>query len=242
MPVISRGAFQDIGDDVATSIAVAASSDRAPSFRGLRDEHRAAVPPRSGGGRGLAVASRGGDRCGGGPPDSRKSPLGQLGTTGRRATKSCPCSYLGHPTRPCVCGESEIVKYRSRLSGPLADRIDMQVTLTPVPLVNLDANVAAESSVVIRSRVDAARAVQRRRYAATRGVTCNAHASGRWLHSRGLLAADARRLLVEGSESLHLSARAYHRVLRGARTIADLGQSEAVTSEHVGEALRYRQH
>ena len=149
-------------------------------------------------------------------------------------------SYLGHPTRPCMCGESEIIKYRSRLSGPLADRIDMQVTLTPVPLVNLDANVTAESSTVIRSRVDAARALQRFRYAATTGVTCNAHASGRWLLTRGGLAAEARRLLVEGAESLHLSARAYHRVLRVARTIADLSQSEAVTSEHVGEALRYR--
>jgi magnesium chelatase family protein len=157
------------------------------------------------------------------------------------AMNPCPCSYLGHPTRPCVCGESEIVKYRSRLSGPLADRIDMQVTLTPVPLVNLDANVAAESSSNIRSRVEAARALQRRRYATLKAVTYNAHASGRWLLQRGHLAADARRLLVEGSESLHLSARAYHRVLRVARTIADLSESEAVTSEHVGEALRYRQ-
>jgi magnesium chelatase family protein len=158
------------------------------------------------------------------------------------AMNPCPCSYLGHPTRPCVCGESEITKYRSRLSGPLADRIDMQVTLKPLPLVNLDANVVAESSSKIRSRVEAARTLQRRRYATTKGVTYNAHASGRWLLQRGHLAADARRLLVEGSESLHLSARAYHRVLRVARTIADLSESEAVTSEHVGEALRYRQH
>lgn len=134
-----------------------------------------------------------------------------------------------------------IVKYRSRLSGPLADRIDMQVTLTPVPLVDLHTNIMAESSTAIRSRVEAARSVQRLRYAATRGVTCNAHASGRWLLTRGQLAADARRLLVEGAESLHLSARAYHRVLRVARTIADLSQSEPVTSEHVCEALRYRQ-
>jgi magnesium chelatase family protein len=95
------------------------------------------------------------------------------------ATKPCPCSYLGHPTRPCVCAESEITKYRSRLSGPLADRIDMQVTLTPVPLVNLEANLTAESSTVIRRRVEAARALQRQRYGVTRGVTCNAHASGR---------------------------------------------------------------
>jgi magnesium chelatase family protein len=162
-------------------------------------------------------------------------------TTGRMATKPCPCSHLGHPTKPCVCAESEIVKYRSRLSGPLADRIDMQVTLTPVPLVDLDSNVVAESSAVIRRRMDAARALQRRRYAATGGVTCNAHASGRWLLTRGQLFADARRVLVEGAESLHLSARAYHRVLRVARTIADLDQSVGVTGEHVGEALRYRQ-
>ena len=116
----------------------------------------------------------------------------------------------------------------------------MQVTLTPVPLVNLDANVTTESSTVIRSRVDAVRALQRLRYTAIKGVTCNAHASGRWLLARGQLAADARRLLVEGSESLHLSARAYHRVLRVARTIADLDASEIVSGDHVGEALRYR--
>jgi magnesium chelatase family protein len=157
------------------------------------------------------------------------------------AMNPCPCSYLGHPTKACACGELEITKYRSRLSGPLADRIDMQVTLTPVPLIDLDSNAAAESSSVIRSRVEAARLLQRRRYSGPRGATCNAHASGRWLLTRGQLAADARRLLVEGSESLHLSARAYHRVLRVARTVADLCQSEAVRSEHVGEALRYRQ-
>ncbi len=156
------------------------------------------------------------------------------------AMNPCPCSFLGHPSRPCVCSESEITKYRSRLSGPMADRIDMHVMLTPVSLDALDANVAAEASEAIRTRVDAARALQRRRYESLERVECNAHVSGRWLLARGRVEPEARRLLMEASEALQLSARAYHRVLRVARTIADLERSESVVDAHLAEALRYR--
>ncbi len=156
------------------------------------------------------------------------------------AMNPCPCSYLGHPTKPCVCAESEIAKYRARLSGPLADRIDMYVTLAPVSLPALDASEPGESSSAIRERVEAARAIQRRRYAALDRITCNADATGRWLLARGAIETSARRLLMDAAESLHLSARGYHRVIRVARTIADLCLSDVVGREHLGEALRYR--
>jgi magnesium chelatase family protein len=116
----------------------------------------------------------------------------------------------------------------------------MHVTLTPVLLDMLDANMRAESSAVIRDRVERARCIQRRRYAAMDAVSCNASVSGAWLLRSGQVDADARRVLMDASDSLHLSARAYHRVLRVARTIADLARAEGVTNSHVAEAVRYR--
>ena len=148
------------------------------------------------------------------------------------AMNPCPCGFAGDPTRVCSCGEDEAIKYRSRLSGPLLDRVDLHLTLSAVPLRQLASARPAEPSQVIRQRVEAARTLMHER-----GST-NARASGRALLKQ--LPPKARSLLDGAAESMSLSARAYHRVVKVARTIADLAQSEGVSSAHVAEALRYR--
>jgi magnesium chelatase family protein len=153
------------------------------------------------------------------------------------AMNPCPCGHSGDPTRVCACGVGDIQRYRSRLSGPLMDRIDLHVTLTPVPLRSLGASAVSEPSSAVRRRVEAARLIQRTRFAKS-GVECNARARGRQLVMS--LSADARDLLDTAAESLALSARAYHRVTKVARTIADLAGDSEIAVSHVGEALRYR--
>jgi len=156
------------------------------------------------------------------------------------AMNPCPCGNAGEPTRTCICSANDIARYRARLSGPLVDRIDMHVTLAPVPIRALGDRAARERSASIRGRVEAARERQRRRYARQRGVRCNAHASGRSLDSTGMVEAEARRLLEDAADRLALSARGYHRVLKVALTIADLTDRDTVIKSDVAEALRYR--
>jgi magnesium chelatase family protein len=154
------------------------------------------------------------------------------------AMNPCPCGHAGDPSHACVCSTQDIVRYRSRLSGPLADRIDMHVTVPAVALERLSAHEDAERSASIRARVERARAVQRARYRDEHA--CNARAAGRWLETHGGVATDARRMLAAAGERLHLSARAYHRVLRVARTIADLDGAPQIGPAQVTEALGYR--
>ncbi|MDQ3995559.1 MAG: YifB family Mg chelatase-like AAA ATPase, partial [Gemmatimonadota bacterium] len=156
------------------------------------------------------------------------------------AMNPCPCGNAGEPTRECICSVADVARYRARLSGPLVDRIDMHLTLAPVPIRALGDRAPRETSAAIRERVEMARERQRRRYAAQRGVRCNAHASGRALDARELVEADARTLLHDAAERLKLSARGYHRVLKLALTIADLADREVVGKTDVAEALRYR--
>jgi magnesium chelatase family protein len=156
------------------------------------------------------------------------------------AMNPCPCGNAGEPTRVCTCAESEITRYRARLSGPLADRIDMHVALSAVPSMSLQRSSDGEASTVIRRRVERARDIQRRRFAKLATTTCNAHVAGRWLLSHGRIEPDAGVTLGTAMESLKLSARGYHRVLRVARTIADLEESAVIAAPHVAEALRYR--
>jgi magnesium chelatase family protein len=156
------------------------------------------------------------------------------------ATNPCPCGRLGDSSGRCVCPQSEIDRYARRMSGPLADRIDMHVAVGAVALRDLHGGPIAESTESIRSRVAAARARQADRFVRLKGVACNAHASGRWIDSNGQIAHSARLVLQKAAESLSLSARGYHRVLKVARTIADIDGEAGVSDPHVAEALRYR--
>ncbi|MEO8621957.1 MAG: YifB family Mg chelatase-like AAA ATPase [bacterium] len=154
------------------------------------------------------------------------------------AMNPCLCGFLGDPARACVCAAAEIVKYRGRLSGPLADRIDLHVHVPPIALASLACRETGESSARVRERVEAARRVQHARYRSD--AACNARAPGRWLEKHGGLESSARAVLTTGGERLHLSARAFHRVLRVARTIADLAGEERIEVAHVTEAFGYR--
>jgi magnesium chelatase family protein len=156
------------------------------------------------------------------------------------AMNPCPCGYAGDPRRQCLCSAAEIERHRARLSGPLADRIDMHVHLSAVPLRALGSGAGGEPSRAVRARVDLARAAQRRRYSNLPRVECNAHVPGRWLDTRSPIEVDARELLAGAAERSGFSARGYHRVLKVARTIADLDGAQAVQWMHVAEALRYR--
>jgi len=157
------------------------------------------------------------------------------------ATNPCPCGRSGDGTGACACSTADIQRYVKRISGPLADRIDMHVTVGRVALLDLSSSTNEEPSAEIRRRVCAARTRQRVRYGALDGVGCNAHAAGRWIDAKGSVTSAARSLLHRAADELSLSARGYHRVLKVSRTIADLDESTSVCVPHVAEALRYRQ-
>lgn len=156
------------------------------------------------------------------------------------AMNPCPCGRAGDPTGTCICSANDVQRYRARLSGPLSDRIDMHVTLGALPIRTLSAGARGESSQCVRERVERARAHQRRRYAKLEAVHDNAEASGRWIDAHTPIHADARDLLAASAQRLAFSARGYHRVLKVARTIADLDDAAAITTPCVAEALRFR--
>jgi magnesium chelatase family protein len=156
------------------------------------------------------------------------------------AMNPCPCGYFGDPTHSCSCGPLAIERYRSRISGPLLDRIDIHLEVPAVAYGDLVAAQSSDSSGTIRERVERARAVQRARFKDQPGIHANAHMSVRDLRRYCRLSEPVESILRQAVGRLGLSARAYHRVLKIARTIADLAGAPELGTAHVSEAIQYR--
>ena len=152
----------------------------------------------------------------------------------------CPCGYYGDPTHRCVCTPGQIQRYMNKISGPLLDRIDIQVEITPVPFKDISKAAQGEPSEAIRRRVVAAREMQAERFAGCHGVHCNAQMTERMIHAFAEPGPEGIELLRVAMERLSLSARAYNRILKVARTIADLAGEERVMEQHIAEAVSYR--
>jgi magnesium chelatase family protein len=155
------------------------------------------------------------------------------------AMNPCPCGFLGDPKRECSCTALQVQRYRTKISGPLMDRIDLHMEVPPVHFRDLAATEGGESSAEILARVKAARKIQTERFQKMKIYT-NAHMNSRQIRKFCVLDAQSGDLLERAMEKFGLSARAHSRILKIARTIADLGASEQITSAHVAEAIQYR--
>jgi magnesium chelatase family protein len=151
----------------------------------------------------------------------------------------CPCGYFNHPEKECTCGSGVVQRYLSKVSGPLLDRIDLHVEVTPVPFARLHEQRAGERSVGIRERVTRARELQSLRFSESK-TNYNAQMNTQELKVHCSLDEASSELLKLAMNKLQLSARAYERILKVARTIADLAASEKIQSEHISEAIQYR--
>lgn len=152
----------------------------------------------------------------------------------------CPCGYYNHPTHSCTCTPGQIKNYLNKLSGPLLDRIDLQIEVTPVPFEDLAHAPMGESSSIIRQRVVEARNKQRERFQETPGIYCNAQMNTRMLQDFAQPNEHGKELLNKAMKHFDLSARAYEKILKVARTIADLDQSDIINTYHISEAVSYR--
>jgi magnesium chelatase family protein len=155
------------------------------------------------------------------------------------AMNPCPCGYLGDERHQCSCSPVQIQRYRSRLSGPLLDRIDLHVEVPAVPYRDLKQTSGSLDSATMQGRINAARAVQRTRYADLH-FSSNSELSGKWLERYCALGETEHAFLEGAVRRLGMSARAFTRVLRIARTIADLAEDQALTVTHLAEAINYR--
>lgn len=156
------------------------------------------------------------------------------------AMNPCPCGYKDHPERECNCSPGAVQRYMNRISGPLMDRIDLQVAVRPVPVKNLTEPLSAPNSAAIRKKVEMARQVQLARLSTQPGIFCNAQLSGSLLRDHCSIDNPGKKLLERAMEKLKLSARAHDRLLKLARTIADLEGCSAIGLEHLAEAIQYR--
>lgn len=152
----------------------------------------------------------------------------------------CPCGYYGDPTHHCVCTPGQIQRYMNKISGPLLDRIDIQCEIAALPFNDLAKAQPGETSAQIRERVIAARAIQTERFKGVDGVHCNAQMTERLIHQYAEPDAEGLSVLRMAMDRLNLSARAYSRILKVARTIADLAASDRVLPMHLAEAIGYR--
>jgi magnesium chelatase family protein len=158
----------------------------------------------------------------------------------KKATQECPCGFYNHPDRECSCPPGSVQKYLNKISGPLLDRIDLHVEVTPVAFSELSAMKVQENSASIRDRVILARDIQEERYKENPGIYCNAQMSSKLLKEICVISQVSANLLKAAMEKLNLSARAYDRILKVSRTIADLSQCADVKPEHIAEAIQYR--
>ena len=152
----------------------------------------------------------------------------------------CPCGYYNHPTKACVCSPGQVQKYLNKISGPLLDRIDIQIEIVPVPFDKISEERRGESSAAIRERVMKARQIQEQRFGKESGIYCNAQMSSKLLSTYARPNKEGLDLLRNAMDRLNLSARAYDRILKVARTIADLEAAEQVLPSHLAEAISYR--
>lgn len=168
------------------------------------------------------------------------SAFGSVAHILNKATHVCPCGFFNHPEKECSCGFGVVQKYLNKVSGPLLDRIDLHVEVTPVSYEELTHDQPEEGSHDIRSRVIEARLLQEKRYAAREGIHCNAQMSSQDLALHCAIDEAGNALLKRAMDNLGLSARAYDRILKVARTVADLGKSEKIEAVHLSEAIQFR--
>lgn len=160
-------------------------------------------------------------------------------SNGKKATNECPCGYLGDPKHECRCSSTQIQRYRSKISGPLLDRIDIHIEAPALSLTELRSEKTGEPSATIRERVEASRVRQQVRYTGSK-TTSNARMTQSQIRRHCVIDAKLGDLLQHAMEQLNLSARAYDRILKVSRTIADLAGADQIGERHLLEAIQYR--